>query len=130
MVSHMVPISMAQYQEQDFARFRSDPSDQRTLSCRFGTLLGSSGGMWYGQSWPRSLRANAFRRIGAAIQHPFVTAARSGDVRPATWAKIETAGRFWTIAAARMKAKRAAMYEILPDENAKSGSDLEALASV
>ena len=59
-----------------------------------------------------------------------MTAAQSGEVRLATWAKIDTAGRVWTIAAARMKAKRAAVCEILPDENAKSGSDLEALASV
>ena len=35
------PYYCARYKEQDFARSRSDPSDQRTLSCRIGTLLGS-----------------------------------------------------------------------------------------
>ena len=64
------------------------------------------------------------------MQHPVVTAARSGEVRLATWTEIDTAGRVWTIAAARMKAKRGAMHEILPDGKTESGSDLEALASV
>ena len=64
------------------------------------------------------------------MQHPVVTAARSGYVRLATWAEIDTARRVSTIAAARMKAKRGAMYEILPDGKTESGSDLEALASV
>ena len=35
-----------------------------------------------------------------------LTAARSGEVRLATWDEIDTAGAVWTISAARMKAKR------------------------
>ena len=35
-----------------------------------------------------------------------LTAARWGEVRGAEWAEIDTAGRVWTIPAARMKAKR------------------------
>ena len=35
-----------------------------------------------------------------------LTAARSGEVRLATWDEIDIAGRVWTISAARMKAKR------------------------
>ena len=35
-----------------------------------------------------------------------LTAARSGEVRLATWAEIDIAGRVWTVSAARMKAKR------------------------
>ncbi len=35
-----------------------------------------------------------------------LTAARSGDVRLATWDEIDTAGAVWTVPAARMKAKR------------------------
>ena len=39
LVPHMVPHIMAPDQEQDSARSRSAPSDQRTLSCRIGTRL-------------------------------------------------------------------------------------------
>ena len=35
-----------------------------------------------------------------------LTAARSGEVRLATWDEIDTAGAVWTVPAARMKAKR------------------------
>ena len=35
-----------------------------------------------------------------------LTAARSGEVRLATWDEIDSAGAVWTISAARMKAKR------------------------
>ena len=35
-----------------------------------------------------------------------LTAARSGEVRLATWDEIDAAGAVWTISAARMKAKR------------------------
>ena len=35
-----------------------------------------------------------------------LTAARSGEVRLATWDEIDTAGRVWTVPAMRMKAKR------------------------
>ena len=35
-----------------------------------------------------------------------LTAARSGEVRGATWDEIDTAGRVWTLSAARMKMKR------------------------
>ena len=44
--------------------------------------------------------------IKLAFEFLVLTAARSGEVRPATWAEIDTAGRVWTISAARMKAKR------------------------
>ena len=37
---------------------------------------------------------------------PFLTAARPGEVRLATWDEIDTAGAVWTVPAARMKAKR------------------------
>jgi len=39
-----------------------------------------------------------------ALEFAIVTAARSGEVRGATWAEIDTAAKVWTIPAARMKA--------------------------
>ena len=44
--------------------------------------------------------------IKLAFEFLVLTAARSGEVRLATWDEIDTAGRVWTISAARMKAKR------------------------
>jgi hypothetical protein len=35
-----------------------------------------------------------------------LTAARTGEVRGATWDKINIAERLWTVAASRMKAAR------------------------
>ncbi|AFL72653.1 tyrosine-type recombinase/integrase [Thiocystis violascens] len=45
--------------------------------------------------------------LGArALEFVILTAARSGEVRLATWAEIDLKTRLWTIPAARMKAKR------------------------
>ena len=41
-----------------------------------------------------------------AFEFLVLTAARSGEVRFATWDEIDTAGRVWTLSAARMKMKR------------------------
>ena len=41
-----------------------------------------------------------------AFELLLLTAARSGEVRGATWDEIDTAGRVWTLSAARMKMKR------------------------
>ena len=41
-----------------------------------------------------------------ALELLVLTAARSGEVRLATWDEMDVAGRVWTISAARMKAKR------------------------
>ena len=44
--------------------------------------------------------------VRLAFEFLVLTAARSGEVRLATWEEIDTAGAVWTISAARMKAKR------------------------
>ena len=44
--------------------------------------------------------------VKLAFEFLVLTAARSGEVRLATWDEIDMAGRVWTISAARMKAKR------------------------
>ena len=44
--------------------------------------------------------------VTLAFEFLVLTAARPGEVRGAEWAEIDTAGRVWTIPAARMKAKR------------------------
>jgi integrase len=41
-----------------------------------------------------------------ALEFAILTAARSGEVRGATWAEIDTDAKLWTIPAARMKAGR------------------------
>jgi integrase len=41
-----------------------------------------------------------------AVEFAVLTAGRSGEVRGARWAEFDTAGKLWTIPAARMKAKR------------------------
>ena len=44
--------------------------------------------------------------IKLALEFLVLTAARSGEVRLATWDEMDVAGRVWTISAGRMKAKR------------------------
>ena len=44
--------------------------------------------------------------VKLAFEFLVLTAARSGEVRLATWAEIDTAGRVWTVPATRMNAKR------------------------
>ena len=44
--------------------------------------------------------------VKLAFEFLVLTAARSGEVRLATWDEIDTAGAVWTVPAARMKAKR------------------------
>ncbi len=44
--------------------------------------------------------------VKLAFEFLVLTAARSREVRLATWTEIDTTGRVWTISAARMKAKR------------------------
>ena len=50
--------------------------------------------------------ASAAPAVKLAFEFLVLTAARSGEVRLATWAEIDMAGRVCTIAAERMKAKR------------------------
>ena len=50
--------------------------------------------------------ASAAPAVKLAFEFLVLTAARSGEVRLATWAEIDAAGRVWTIAAARMRVKR------------------------
>ena len=50
--------------------------------------------------------ASAAPAIKLAFELLVLTAARSGEVRLATWDEMDVAGRVWTIAATRMKAKR------------------------
>ncbi|MCY4658419.1 MAG: integrase arm-type DNA-binding domain-containing protein [Acidobacteria bacterium] len=44
--------------------------------------------------------------VKLAFEFLVLTAARSGEVRLATWDEMDTAGRVWTVPALRMKAKR------------------------
>ena len=44
--------------------------------------------------------------VRLAFEFLVLTAARSGEVRLATWDEIDTAGAVWTVPAKRMKAKR------------------------
>ena len=44
--------------------------------------------------------------VKLAFEFLVLTAARSGEVRLATWAEVDMAGRVWTVPATRMKAKR------------------------
>ena len=56
----------------------------------------------------KAVRASkATMALKLAFEFLVLTAARSGEVRLATWDEIDTAGRVWTIAATRMKANRA-----------------------
>ena len=50
--------------------------------------------------------ASAAPAVTLAFEFLVLTAARSGEVRLATWIEIDTAGRGLTISAARLKAKR------------------------
>ena len=58
---------------------------------------GRSGGERSGSAAPE---------IKLALELLVLTAARSGEVRLATWDEMDVAGRVWTISTARMKAKR------------------------
>ena len=51
--------------------------------------------------------SKAMPAIKLAFEFLVLTAARSGEVRLATWDEIDTTGRVWTIPATRMKANRA-----------------------
>ena len=54
-----------------------------------------------------TIRAStASRVVKLAFEFLVLTAARSGEVRLATWEEIDTAGRVWTIPATRMKMRR------------------------
>ena len=53
-----------------------------------------------------SASASAAPAVKLAFEFLVLTAARSSEVRLATWDEIDMAGRVWTISAARMKAKR------------------------
>ena len=50
--------------------------------------------------------ASAAPAVKLAFELLVLTAARSGEVRLATWDEIDAAGAVWTISAMRMKAKR------------------------
>ena len=49
---------------------------------------------------------SAQQAVRLAFEFPVLTAARSGEVRLATWDEIDTAGTVWTVPATRRKAKR------------------------
>ena len=54
-----------------------------------------------------TVRAGSARpAVKLAFEFLVLTASRSGEVRGAQWAEIDTAGRVWTLSALRMKAKR------------------------
>lgn len=62
-----------------------------------------------------------FRRLSdrtsvtaAALQFIILTAARSGEVRGARWAEIDTEARLWTTPAERMKARREHVVPLSP----------------
>lgn len=66
-----------------------------------------------------------------ALEFTILTAARSGEVRGATWDEIDLAASTWTIPAERMKAGRShrvplspAILELLQHQQKKSGCDL------
>ncbi len=50
--------------------------------------------------------SRATRAVRLAFEFLVLTAARSGEVRLATWDEIDTAGRVWTLPAERMKMNR------------------------
>ena len=50
--------------------------------------------------------SRATRALKLAFEFLVLTAARSGEVRLATWDEFDTAGRVWTVPAARMKVNR------------------------
>ena len=50
--------------------------------------------------------ASAQPAVKLAFEFLVLTAARSGEVKLATWDEIDSAGAVWTIIAARTKAKR------------------------
>ena len=50
--------------------------------------------------------SRATQAIKLAFEFLVVTAARSGEVRLATWDEVDTAGRVWTVPAERMKMNR------------------------
>ena len=50
--------------------------------------------------------ASAQPAVKLAFEFLVLTAARSGEVRLATWDEVDTAGAVWTVSAVRMKAKR------------------------
>ena len=54
-----------------------------------------------------TVRASGSAQLAIKLTFEFLvlTAARSGEVRLATWDEIDMAGQVWTISAARMKAK-------------------------
>ena len=54
----------------------------------------------------RIRESGAWPSTKLALEFLTLTAARSGEVRLATWDEIDTTGSVWTIAAARMKAQR------------------------
>ncbi len=66
-----------------------------------------------------------------AVEFAILTAARSGEVRGATWSEIDIAAKVWTIPAQRMKAKREhevplsdAALALLKSLNRMDGCDL------
>lgn len=60
-------------------------------------------------------RIEAVRGMGAlALRFTILTAARSGEVRGATWAEIDCKAAVWTVPAERMKAGRAHRVPLTP----------------
>ena len=63
---------------------------------------------WHGKTFPAFLRALRGREGASAraLEFTVLTAARSGEVRGATWAEIDLDTKLWRIPAQRMKAGR------------------------
>ena len=61
---------------------------------------------WRSPSSTVSIRLSGQPAVKLAFEFLVLTAARSAEVRLATWTEINTADRVWTISAMRMKAKR------------------------
>ena len=91
MVPHMVPNIIAPDQEQDSARSRSDPSDQRTLSCRIGTLLGSS--VWSKGRADLTAQSRVERRRPARHRGQCLLDRRSVPTNPVPWAAFQVHDR-------------------------------------
>jgi integrase len=54
----------------------------------------------------KTLRSGAVATSRRALEFLVLTAARSGEVRGATWAEVDFEAKTWTVPAARMKSKR------------------------
>ena len=128
LVPHIVPISWRQIKNRiplDFARIQATNESCRVesehcwvLQCgaRYGQVLGRQQAVvQHMRALPHGAVADALATLRAsqasvttkrAFEFLVLTAARSGEVRLATWDEMDLDAGVWTIPAARMKAKR------------------------